>query len=82
MKLVPGGAALTGFAAVIAFLLKQLAHETLPAFAIEKLRRLKRDQAERLLALGVRQSDDTLVCAREDGERIVVRSRRRAGLQS
>jgi hypothetical protein len=34
LKLVPGGAALTGFAAVIAFLLKQLAHETLPAFAI------------------------------------------------
>jgi integrase len=41
---------------------------TLPAFAIEELRRLKRDQAERLLGLGVRQSDDTLVCAREDGE--------------
>jgi Predicted membrane protein (DUF2207) len=33
LKLVPGGAALTGFAAVIAFLLKQLAHETSPAFA-------------------------------------------------
>ena len=41
---------------------------TLPAFAVEELRRLKRDQAERLLALGVRQSGDTLVCAREDGE--------------
>jgi integrase len=41
---------------------------TLPEFAIEELRRLKRDQAERLLALGVRQSGDTLVCAREDGE--------------
>jgi integrase len=41
---------------------------TLPAFAVEELRRLKRDQAERLLALGVRLSGDTLVCAREDGE--------------
>jgi integrase len=41
---------------------------TLPAFAIEELRRLKREQAERLLALGVRQTGDTLLCARADGE--------------
>jgi len=41
---------------------------TLPAFAVEELRRLKRDQAERLLALGVAQTGDTLVCAREDGK--------------
>jgi integrase len=41
---------------------------TLPAFAIEELRWLKREQAERLLMLGVRQGGDTLVCAREDGE--------------
>jgi integrase len=41
---------------------------TLPAFAIEELRRLKREQAESLLALGVRQSGDTLLCARRDGE--------------
>ena len=40
---------------------------TLPTFAIEELRRLKREQAECLLAFGVRQSGDTLVCAREDG---------------
>jgi len=31
-------------------------------------RRLKREQAEALLALGVRQSADTLLCCRADGE--------------
>src|SRR5262249_21736382 len=36
-------------------------------FAAEELRRLKNDQAEKLLALGVRQSGDTLVCARAAG---------------
>ena len=36
---------------------------TLPSFAIEELRRLKRKQAEDLLPLGVRQTEDTLVCA-------------------
>jgi integrase len=41
---------------------------TLPSFAIEELRRLKREQAEALLALEVRQTEDTLVCARRDGE--------------
>jgi integrase len=41
---------------------------TLPAYAIEELCRLKREQAERLLMLGIRQSGDILVCAREDGE--------------
>ena len=40
---------------------------TLPAFAINELRRLKLQQAEELLAIGVRQSGDTLVCARADG---------------
>jgi len=40
---------------------------TLPAFAIGELRRLKKQQAEELLALGVRQTPDTLVCARADG---------------
>jgi len=40
----------------------------LPAFAVEELRRLKREQAEALLRIGVRQSGDTLVCAREDGQ--------------
>jgi integrase len=47
---------------------------TLPAFAIEELRRLKRLQAEQLLALGVRQTGHTLVCAREDGEPLQPRS--------
>jgi hypothetical protein len=32
------------------------------------LRRLKREQAEALLQIGIRQSGDTLVCCREDGE--------------
>jgi integrase len=40
----------------------------LPAFAIAELRRHKQAQAETLLALGARQSGDTLVCARVDGE--------------
>jgi integrase len=41
---------------------------TLPAFAVEELHRLKREQAEELLTLGIRQSGETLVCARTDGE--------------
>ena len=40
---------------------------TLPAFATEQLRLLKRKQAEQLLQLGTRQTGDTLVCARADG---------------
>jgi integrase len=43
---------------------------TLPAFAIEELRRLKRGQAESLLLLGVRQTGDTLVCAQPDASPI------------
>jgi integrase len=41
---------------------------TLPGFAAEELRRLKREQAECLLTVGVRQTGTTLVCARADGE--------------
>jgi integrase len=41
---------------------------TLPAYAVQELRRLKREQAEALLALGVRQSAETLLCCRADGE--------------
>ena len=41
---------------------------TLPTFAVDELRRLRREQAEHLLKLGIRQSAETLVCAREDGE--------------
>jgi integrase len=41
---------------------------TLPAFAIEELRRLKREQAEELLALGIRQTGETLACCRADGQ--------------
>jgi integrase len=40
----------------------------LPKFAIEELRGWKRQQAENLLRLGIRQSPQVLVCAREDGE--------------
>ncbi len=41
---------------------------TLPTFAVGELRRLKREQAESLLILGIRQTANTLVCARADGE--------------
>lgn len=41
---------------------------TLPRFAINELRRLKAQQAEELLALGVRQTGETTVIARYDGE--------------
>jgi len=47
---------------------------TLPRFALDELRRHKREQAEQLLALGVRQSAETLVCPREDGEPMVPES--------
>jgi integrase len=47
---------------------------TLPSFTVEELRRLKRQQAEELLALGVRQSGETLACARHDGEPMPPRS--------
>jgi integrase len=40
----------------------------LPKFAIDELRGWKRQQAENLLKLGVRQSPSMLICAREDGE--------------
>ena len=40
---------------------------TLPVFAVGDLRRLKREQAENLLMLGIRQTGETLVCARADG---------------
>ena len=46
----------------------------LPGYAIEELRRLKLQQAEELLVLGVRQSGDTLVCGRADGEPLQPRS--------
>jgi len=38
-----------------------------PKFAVTELRRLKRQQAEELLMIGIRQTDETLVCARTDG---------------
>jgi integrase len=46
----------------------------LPSFVIEELRRLKREQAEELLVLGVRQSGETLVCGRYDGDSMPPRS--------
>jgi integrase len=47
---------------------------TLPAFAIDELRRLKREQGEELFRLGVPQAGDTLLCARADGEPMQPRS--------
>ena len=47
---------------------------TLPAFGVEELRRLKRQQAEELLALGIRQTGQTLACARLDGSPLPPRS--------
>lgn len=41
---------------------------TLPSFAVEELRRLKREQAQESLTIGVRQTGDSLVCGRADGE--------------
>jgi integrase len=41
---------------------------TLAPVAVDELRRVKREQAEALLLLGIRQSPSTLVCARRDGE--------------
>jgi len=41
---------------------------TVPHFGVAELKRLKRQQAEELLMLGVRQDGETLVCARADGE--------------
>ena len=46
----------------------------LPAYAVEEFRRLKRQQAEELLALGIRQTGETLVCCRADGEPLQPRS--------
>jgi integrase len=40
----------------------------LPPFVVEELHRFKRRQAEQLLRVGVRQTGETLVCCREDGE--------------
>jgi integrase len=47
---------------------------TLPAFATTELRRLKREQVESLLRVGVRQTAETLLCARADGEPMQPRS--------
>jgi integrase len=47
---------------------------TLPSFALDELRRWRREQAEELLRLGVRQTADSLVCARADAEPMQPRS--------
>ena len=39
----------------------------LPIFVIDELRAHKRQQAETLLSIGIRQTPDTLVCCRDDG---------------
>ena len=47
---------------------------TLPSFVVDELRRLKREQATELLALGVRQSGETLAFGRPDGKPMPPRS--------
>jgi integrase len=47
---------------------------TLPAFAVEELRRLKAQQEEDLLMLGIRQDGQTLVCGQADGQPLQPRS--------
>lgn len=47
---------------------------TLPTYAVEELRRFKRQQAEELFALGIRQTGETLACCRADGEPLQPRS--------
>jgi integrase len=47
---------------------------TLPRFAVDELQRLKREQAEELIAVGVRQTGETLVCGRHDGAPMVPES--------
>jgi integrase len=41
---------------------------TIPGFAVDELRRWRREQSQELLRLGVRLGGDVLVCARADGE--------------
>lgn len=47
---------------------------TLPAFAIEELRRLKKKQAQELALLGLHQDGQTLVCGQADGRPLQPRS--------
>lgn len=46
----------------------------LPSIVVDELRRYRLEQAEHLLRLGVRLTDDQHVCAREDGEPLQPRS--------
>ncbi len=47
---------------------------TLPAFAVDELRRLKAQQAKDLALLGIRQDGHTLVCGQADGQPLQPRS--------
>jgi integrase len=47
---------------------------TMPGFAIQELRLHKREQAEELFALGIRQNGETLACCRADGQPLQPRS--------
>jgi integrase len=47
---------------------------TLPKFALEELRKLKGEQGEELMGLGVRQTGESLVCGRWDGAAMVPES--------
>ncbi|MFP6689033.1 MAG: site-specific integrase, partial [Alphaproteobacteria bacterium] len=43
-------------------------HVVMPSMLVVELRRCKLEQAEALLMLGIRQTDETLICCRYDGE--------------
>jgi integrase len=47
---------------------------TLPAFAVDELRRLRAEQAKDLALLGIRQDGQTLVCGQADGQPLQPRS--------
>src|SRR5262249_36743345 len=47
---------------------------TLPAGTVQELRRWRREQAEQLLRLGVRQDGDTMVCTWPDGSTVTPES--------
>jgi integrase len=47
---------------------------TLPKFALEEIRRLKKEQASQLMELRVRQTGESLVCGRYDGAPMVPES--------
>lgn len=50
---------------------KRLRQVAMPTLLIDELRRHRLEQAEDLLKLGIRQTDETLVCCRHDGQPMI-----------